>query len=192
MTEVQLFQPSRRQSFRRYFQPSRIVLGVFNDIDQDRVNVITLCFNMYCSYKPPMMAFSIWRGAYTYSLLDRASECVLSVPGRALAEPTLFCGLKSGEAIDKASACGVKFVPSERVGVPGIAQSIANIELRIVNKVPTGDHMTVVGEVLKFGVDKAKDQTCLVSVGPDHEGYTVLASHGIHRIGIVTPSDGDS
>ena len=136
-----------------------------------------------------MMAFAIWQGAYTYSLVERATECVLSVPGRALAEATLFCGLKSGERIDKASECGVTFIPSELVGVPGIAQSIANIELRIVNKVRTGDHMTVVGEVLKFGVDKAKQQTCLVSVGPDHEGYTVLASHGIHRIGVVTVED---
>ena len=150
MTEVQLFQPSRRQSFRRYFQPSRIVLGVFNDIDQRLSQCNYAVLQYVLLYKPPMMAFSIWRGAYTYSATDRASECVLSVPGRALAEPTLFCGLKSGEAIDKASACGVKFVPSERVGVPGIAQSIANIELRIVNKVPTGDHMTVVGEVLKI------------------------------------------
>lgn len=179
------FSPVRRQSFRRYFQPSRIVLGLFYDEDARRVNAITLCFNMYCSYKPPMMAFAVWRGSRTHSLLERATECVLSVPGERLADAALLCGIKSGRSVDKIKSCGLSLSPSRHISVPGIENSIGNIEMKLVQKIRTGDHMTVVGRVLAFGVDEAKAERCLVSVGPEHSGYRVLAHRGIHRIGVV-------
>src|SRR5206468_3591431 len=49
------FTTLRRQQFRRYFQPSRVLLAVVPAPTKSGVNVITLCFNMYCSYKPSMM-----------------------------------------------------------------------------------------------------------------------------------------
>jgi flavin reductase (DIM6/NTAB) family NADH-FMN oxidoreductase RutF len=174
-----------RQSFRRAFQPSRIVIAVVPDPERARVNLITLCFNMYCSYKPPMMSFAVFQGSHTFSLLARATECVLAVPGERLATQALLCGVESGRERDKARDCGFTLVDSQRVGVPSIRECIANIELRLTDKVRTGDHMTVFGEVLRFGLDERNCERCLVSVGPDHLGYTLLAQKGIHRIAVV-------
>jgi len=178
-----------RQEFRRFFQPSRIVLGIFHSVP-DQINLITLCFDMYCSYKPPMMAFAIQRGAYSYKLLQEADQCVLAVPGERLAEETLLCGVTSGLDINKVQECQFKLVESKNVSVPGIEAAIANIEVRIVRKVPTGDHLTAICEVVRFAVNKENHERCLLSIGPLTEGFRVLARQGIHRIGIVESHHG--
>ncbi|MGL4463470.1 MAG: flavin reductase [Planctomycetia bacterium] len=80
----------------------------------------------------------------------------------------VICGVRSGREFDKVTACGFDLVMSERVSVPGIRQCIANVELVIQQKVVTGDHLLVVGEVLRFAVDTANLERCLLSVGPSH------------------------
>ena len=84
-----------RQQFRRYFQPSRILLAVIPVPGESRVNIITLCFSMYCSYKPPMLAIAIQKINCSYDLIQKAKEYVLCVPGPDLAHETLYCGVES-------------------------------------------------------------------------------------------------
>jgi flavin reductase (DIM6/NTAB) family NADH-FMN oxidoreductase RutF len=179
------FSNLKRQQFRRVFQPSRIVMALLRDPSQDSWNVITLCFNMYCSYKPAMMAFAVHRRAYSYSILQDATECVLSIPGERLAEQAMYCGTCSGADVRKFEHCGFTPAISSQVSVPGIEEAIANVELRLVNRVRTGDHLTVVGRVLKFGVNQANAERCLLSVGPRTNGYQVLVKRGVHRIAVV-------
>lgn len=186
LTPGAMFFPSfERQKFRNYFQPSRVVIGVFQDIRLNRLNAITLCFNMHCSYKPTMMAFAVWRGSHTYTLLGDAVECVLAVPGERFANETLRCGLDSGRETDKIGALGLRLSSSATVSTPGLADCIANIECRIAHKIETGDHFTVIVEVLRYGVNPQNNQRCLLSVGARHDGYEVLAKHGIHRLAVV-------
>jgi flavin reductase (DIM6/NTAB) family NADH-FMN oxidoreductase RutF len=175
----------KRQQFREYFQPSRILLAVIRDNERGRFNIITLCFSMYCSYKPAMMAFAVHKRAHSHGLLQDALDCVLAVPGESLAEQAMLCGIDSGRAIDKFRVCGLTRVESARATTPGILEAIANVELALVEKIRTGDHLTVIGRVLQFGVQKHSRERCLVSVGPRTEGYRVLRRRGIHRIAVV-------
>jgi flavin reductase (DIM6/NTAB) family NADH-FMN oxidoreductase RutF len=175
----------RRQQFRQYFQPSRIVLGILPAPTKSGVNVITLCFDMYCSYKPPMMAVAIQNINASYELIERCTEYVLAVPGPALLKETVFCGTKSMNEVDKVEELRLKLSTSTTVRVPGIAAAIANIELTKQVCVKTGDHLLCVGLVRKFGVNRQRRELPLLSIGPDAAGYEVLAKQGIHRIGTV-------
>ena len=179
------FDSLRRQQFRRYYQPTRILLGVFESDAPSGINVITLCFSMTCSYKPSMMAISIHNRSKSYHLLKSTQEFVLAVPGESMAREALFCGVESGHEVDKARECGFRLINSERVSVPGLKSAIANIELVVKAKVDTGDHLTVMGEVRRYAVDGDSRERNLLSVGPRHEGYRVLAAKGIHRIAVV-------
>ena len=180
------FKTVSRQAFRDCFQPSRILLCVLAGRTPGKFNVITVCFDMYCSYKPPMMAFAVQRGAYSHELLQTAKECVLSVPGESLAHEALLCGTESGHVIDKLAKSGLRLTPSKTVSIPSLAQALANIEVRIVNRLVTGDHLVIIGEVLRFAVNTQLREKCLLSVGPDENGYRVLARKGIHRIAVVS------
>ena len=176
----------RRQQFRKYFQPSRLVLCVMPaPTTQSGFTVITLSFNMYCSYKPPMMAIAVEKVNESYELVQRAEEFVLAVPGETLARETLQCGVLSVRDTDKIHTLGLALEPSQTVSVPGLSAAIANIELAKRAQVVCGDHVLVVGEVLRFAVDQANSSKPLISLGPETDGFTVLETRGIHRIGIV-------
>ena len=180
------FDDLRRQQFRRYFQPSRIVIAVVPcERWPSKVNLVTLCFLMHCSYKPPMMAFAVHNINYSYTLFRDASEFVLAVPGEALAEQVIVCGTRSGAEVDKVAACDLRLTDSQRIGVPGLADCISNIELRARAWIPSGDHAVVFAEAVRYAVDREVTQRPLLSVGPDDSGYRVLARKGIHRIAVV-------
>lgn len=180
------FSDLRRQQFRRYFQPSRVLLGIMPASTPSGVNIITLCFSMYCSYKPPMIAVSINDRSVSYDLIQQSSEFVLSVPGPSLVDETMYCGIESLRSVDKVQHLGLELVASERVNVPGLARAIGNVELRKCATVATGDHLLVVGEVLRFGVNVQLDELPLLSIGPYTAGYALLRKKGIHRLGTVS------
>ena len=179
------FRAVRRQQFRRYFQPSRVLLGLFPAPSLSGVNVITLCFNMHCSYDPPMIAVAINDRSSTYDLVDQTDEFVLSVPGESLARETMICGHESMRDGDKVVRCGLELIESASVSVPGLSAAIANIELRTRAVIQSGDHRVVLGEVGRFAVNVSRRELPLVSIGPFTEGYRVLCKKGMHRIGVV-------
>lgn len=185
MIHTHAFATLSRQQFRRYFQPSRIVLGVIPAPCISGVNVITLCFDMYCSYKPPMMAVAVHKINASHELILRADHWVLAVPGQSLIEETMYCGTVSARNDDKVKRLRLELTSSQKVPVPGIKMAIANIEIRRVTCIETGDHVMAIGEVLRFAVRSDNRELPLLSIGPRTDGYRVLARSGIHRIAIV-------
>jgi flavin reductase (DIM6/NTAB) family NADH-FMN oxidoreductase RutF len=133
-----------------------------------------------------MLAFSIHRRAWSFALLKNVTEMVLAVPGERLAHETLYCGVKSGREVDKVDECGLQLAKSKTVSCPGLSAAIANIELSVQNVVCAGDHMTVFGRVRRYAVNRHNAERNLLSIGPDHDGYTLLVSKGLHRIGVVS------
>jgi flavin reductase (DIM6/NTAB) family NADH-FMN oxidoreductase RutF len=180
------FSSLRRQQFRKYFQPSRVLLGVIPAPTDSGVNVITLCFDMHCSYKPPMIAIAIQNVASSFELIQSAKEYVLAVPGEALVRETLFCGTCSLREVDKVQELGLRLIPSEAVSVPGLEDAIANLEMKKVREIKVGDHILVVGQVLRFSVNLQSRELPLLSIGPDTRGYRLSVKKGVHRIGTVS------
>ena len=185
MTKTGNFTSLSRQKFRRYFQPSRIVLGVIPAPTASGVNVITLCFDMHSSYRPPTMAIAIRNTAASYELIQKAQEYVLAIPGSSLADEALFCGVSSMRSVDKVQQLGLTLSPSQAVSVPGLQKAIANIELVKETCVEVGDHLVAIGRVLRFGVRADCRELPLLSIGPDTRGYRLLAQKGVHRIAVV-------
>jgi flavin reductase (DIM6/NTAB) family NADH-FMN oxidoreductase RutF len=175
----------RRQQFRRYFQPSRVVIAVLPAPMPSGVNLLAVSFDMYCSYRPVMMAIAVHRVNVSYDLVGGAAEYVLAVPGKSLAEETLQCGLQSMHSVDKVSELGIRLCDSELVATPGLADAIANIELVREQVVETGDHVLLIGKVVAFRVNQDRGEPPLLSIGPDTRGYELLARKGIHRLGVV-------
>ncbi|MBA3916033.1 MAG: flavin reductase family protein [Acidobacteriales bacterium] len=184
MSEI-IFHELSRQHFRRYFQPSRLLLCVLPAPTRSGFSVITVSFNMYCSYKPPMMAVAVHNINESWRLIHDTKEYVLSVPGESLAQETLECGWHSLRDVDKVDHFGLELFPSTSVGVPGLRRAIANIELVKETAIETGDHSLVVGRVLRFAVNTQSTELPLLSVGPRSAGYRVLSRRGIHRIAVV-------
>lgn len=132
-----------------------------------------------------MMAAAFQNVAESYGLVREAAEYVLAVPGPSLLNETIFCGTRSLKDTDKVATLGLALIPSRTIAVPGIAKAIANVELVKETLVHTGDHVMLIGRVTRFGVNRAKKELPLLSIGPDTAGYRLLVHKGIHRIATV-------
>lgn len=179
------FQALPRNQFRDYFQPSRVLLGIVPAPTKSGVNVITLCFNMHCAYRPTAMAFAVHNRSASFGLFQAADEFVLAVPGPKLVDAAILCGTRSMRQVDKIEELGLQLVPSGRVKTPGLRLAIANIELKKDRCIEVGDHLLVTGVVRRFGVNRSSSELPLLSIGSRTSGYTILRKSGIHRIAII-------
>jgi flavin reductase (DIM6/NTAB) family NADH-FMN oxidoreductase RutF len=174
-----------RRELRQRFQPSRVVLGVVRDGSLDRYNVITLAFNMWSSYSPLSMAVAVEHRNYSSALFEREGEFSLAIPGERMVREVLFCGTHSGRDRDKARECGFDWVPSDQIATPGIQQAIANLEMRTVERIPSGDHRIILAEVVSIAIAEGTEERQLLSIGPATRGFKVLARAGQHTLGVV-------
>lgn len=174
-----------RQKFRNYFQPSRVVLCVLPAGTESGFNVITLCFSMHCSYRPAMMAIAIQDINASHGLIQNTDEYVLAVPGERLAKEAMACGRQSMRDVDKVKTLGLQLVQSKTVRVPGLRDAIANLEMSKRATVASGDHIVVLGEVLRFAVNTENQERPLLSIGMEMGGYDLLVQEGNDRLGIV-------
>jgi flavin reductase (DIM6/NTAB) family NADH-FMN oxidoreductase RutF len=136
-----------------------------------------------------MMAVAIQNVARSYELIQQAGEFVLAVPGESLAQEAMFCGVNSLSEVDKVEHLKLDLRPSEKVAVPSLGRAIANVEMVREAAFRTGDHVLVVGKVVRFAVNRRSRELPLLSVGPDTQGFRVLLEKGIHRIGVVESKD---
>ena len=150
--------------------PEQIVLAV-TVAPGDKVNVITLGWSMLCSHEPQLMAISVGNTRYSYELLTRSDEFVLAFPGRNMAKEALFCGTHSGREVDKIAETGLELSAAREISVPLLKQAVANFEMRVTDRLTTGDHTIFIGRVLASHrhVDPPER---LFTLGPGYElGY---------------------
>jgi flavin reductase (DIM6/NTAB) family NADH-FMN oxidoreductase RutF len=174
----------KRQKFRDWFQPSRIViLSVFDD-ERRRFNLTTLCFSMHSAYKPPSLAFAIEKRHLSHSLLMRSQIFVLAVPGRSMASQALGCGIATGREIDKASKLEISLEQGACPAHGLLSHAIANIECELSWAQEAGDHSVFNARVTRYLVPQEYRGPGLLSIGADDSGYEVLSSSGIHKLAI--------
>ena len=136
-----------------------------------------------------MMAVAVHKSASSYSLIQTAPEFVLAVPGESLVDAAMFCGTTSMRDVDKISHLGLKLIDSQRVNVPGLADAIANVEVRRESVILCGDHVLVTCRVMAYRVNSSCEDRPLVSCGPDERGFVVLRRNGIHRLAVINHDD---
>ena len=73
----------------------------------------------------------------------------------ALAEAVDYCGIVSGRNADKFADTGLTPVPGAVVATPVIEQCPLNLECRVMQEVPNGDYVLVIGEIVETQADEA-------------------------------------
>lgn len=189
MTIKSQFQPVRRQQFRDYFQPSRIMIACVSNSQLTKLNFITLCFAMHAAYKPSSIAFAVEKRHFSHSMLKPGYKCVLAIPGVDLTEETLYCGTNSGRDVDKLAELKLDLLDMGSTTPPGLAMAIGNIELSITGQMDSGDHDVFLGRVEQYLINEHMRKPGLLSIGADETGYKVIARKGIHRIAVPKGSE---
>lgn len=117
-----------------------------------RLNAMPASWNTPVSEEPPTIAIAVDKSAYTFQCLEHSGEATINVVPIDMADLAYALGSVSGRDVDKASAFGLKLVPSDVVKAPGLDGSIAIYEAKVMAKLDVGEVRLYVFEALKVKV----------------------------------------
>ena len=140
--QKQAIPPGERNRVLEMLPPYPIVLVT------TRTNIITVNQIAYFTFTPLRIGVGIAHIRHTYSLLKEEGEFVVNIPDASLVEAVKVCGRVSGRDGDKFEAAGLDREESEQVRAPGIRQCGAQIECRVVQKMPFEERTWFIGEVV--------------------------------------------
>ena len=146
---------------RQFWKPSNMLYPVpavlVSCADEDgKANVMTAAWAGTICSDPVMLSVSIRKERYSYDIIKRTGEFVVSLVTEQLTKATDYVGVKSGRDIDKFALTGdLKLTKSESrfVKAPGIEESPVCLECKVKQVLELGSHDMFIAEVLSTDID---------------------------------------
>jgi flavin reductase (DIM6/NTAB) family NADH-FMN oxidoreductase RutF len=139
-----------------------------------RANVMTMSWHMMLEFEPPLISCVVSSGNYSFAALRATKQCVIAIPGVALAPQVVKIGNCSGQDTDKFTKFGLTPVPAAQVEAPLIDECLANLELKVTDTRMVNKYNLFVLEVVNAWVDPGqKDRRTI-----HHQGYGSFAVDG--------------
>jgi flavin reductase (DIM6/NTAB) family NADH-FMN oxidoreductase RutF len=127
-----------------FLYPMPIVL-VGTMID-GKANFMTVGWASRVNFKPPMIAICINRSHYTPKGIQENGSFSVNIPGRSMLEVTDYCGLVSGETVDKSEIFELFYrrIPT----APMITDCPLSMECKLVQAVELPTNYLFIGEIV--------------------------------------------
>lgn len=117
-------------------------------------NVLTVGWTGIINSKPPKTYISLKPERYSHGIISRSREFVINLTTVPLIRAADFCGIRSGRAIDKFSACSLDIEPATQVACPLISASPLSIECRVTDILRLGSHDMFMADIIAVDVNK--------------------------------------
>ncbi len=119
---------------------------------REKPNVMTADWVTPLSFKPFLVGISVSPKRFTHSLITKYKEFVVCVPSINMLKDVWIAGTESGP--EKLKKMKITLVPSKKVSVPSIKESLTNFECVLETFTDFGDHTLFVGKVMNVTYDK--------------------------------------
>jgi len=113
--------------------------------------------------EPPAVSIGVRHQRHTLKGIMQNRAFSVNVPSIDLLEATDYCGMVSGDTVEKAKDCGFKVFFGTLKNVPLIEQCPVNLECEVMHLLNIGAHMLVIGKVIQTHVS----EDCLTNDMPD-------------------------
>lgn len=133
--------------------PTPVVLATSVN-EKKKPNVCTLAWTGVLCSNPPQMGISIRPSRYSHGLIEETGEYVANIPAADIVEETDYCGMVTGEKVDKFKITTLTPVPAERVKPPLIKECPINLECKVGEVRNLGSHDLFIGEIVNVDIDK--------------------------------------
>ncbi len=120
----------------------------------ERSNLITIGWTGILATAPPSTYISVRPERYSHKLLDENGEFVIHLASEDLAPAVDYCGIYTGEKVDKFEKCNLTKIPSQHVTPPTVAECPVAIECRVREVVNMGSHDVYIADILGVSVDE--------------------------------------
>lgn len=116
---------------------------------EEKDNLVTLSWHMPVSHDPELYAIALAKKRHSLKLILESKVFVVNFMPFSLKEDVLFVGRHSGENIDKFEETSLTKEEAESIDCCRIKQATGCLECEVVNNVDAGDHLIVIGKVIK-------------------------------------------
>lgn len=128
-----------------------VMVTVANKEGQD--NIITIAWAGTINSDPPMVSISVRKSRFSHHMLMENGEFVINLVTKDLTYAMDYCGVKSGEKIDKFKEMKLTRENAKTVKVPLIKESPLCIECKVSNVLELGSHDMFLGIVTAVRAD---------------------------------------
>lgn len=128
--------------------PESVILIIVKD-EKGKYNPTPCSWATTVSRDPLMFAVSIAAKRYSLEAIRQKGEFVIAFPSELMGEEILFYGTNSGMDIDKFFEKSLATKKAETVDSLLLEEGVANFECIFESEHPAGDHIIVIGRVLK-------------------------------------------
>lgn len=103
-------------------------------------NLATVSWWTYFSYNPNMIAYAMAKTSYSGEMVRNNKKVILTIPGIAIADEVMGCGMSTGRDTDKIAKLGIEMqeVPNNEIKIP--LHSRVAIKCSLKEFIETGDH----------------------------------------------------
>ena len=117
-------------------------------------NIITVAWTGILNTNPAMVYISVRPTRYSYNLIKESGEFVINLTTKDLVYATDWCGVKTGEKVDKFKEMKLTKEKAQFVKCPMIKESPVSVECKVKEIKELGSHHMFVAEVLAINADE--------------------------------------
>jgi flavin reductase (DIM6/NTAB) family NADH-FMN oxidoreductase RutF len=131
----------------RYLYPRLTVLVSSGTLQNP--NALTIAWSCPLSVNPPLIGVLITKKRYSHEIIQHNKEFVINIPNSSQIKESHYIGSISGqEEPQKLKNAGFSVEASTKVKAPRIKECQINLECKLNDIIPTGDHDLFIGEVV--------------------------------------------
>ncbi len=120
-----------------------------------KLNIITVSGIGVVNTEPPLLSVAIETTRHSNKMIKKAREFVVNIPSEDLIEFVDFCGMVTGDRVNKFEASGLTPVKATHVLAPLIDECPINLECRVKSITPLNTHDLFIAEILGVHIDTA-------------------------------------
>ena len=117
-------------------------------------NIITVAWTGIINTDPAMVYISVRPTRHSYNIIKESGEFVINLTTEDLAYATDWCGVKTGEKVDKFKEMKLTKEKANFVNCPMIKESPVSVECKVKEIRELGSHHMFVAEILGINADE--------------------------------------
>ena len=117
-------------------------------------NIITVAWTGILNTNPATVYISVRPTRFSYKIIKEKKEFVINLTTKNLARATDFCGVRTGEKVDKFKEMNLHKEKAKFVKCPIIRESPVAVECKVIDIKELGSHHMFIAEVLSIDADK--------------------------------------
>ena len=122
--------------------------------DMEKSNIITVAWTGIINTNPAMVYISVRPTRYSYNMIKETGEFVINLTTKELAYATDWCGVKTGEKVDKFKEMNLTKEPAQFLKCPMIKESPVSVECKVKEIRELGSHHMFIAEVVAINADE--------------------------------------